>query len=55
MYGGLAACRRGRRGLTRDVVREDVLPVLKFSLALFDRLLLKIFEHKWTKRSTTKL
>jgi hypothetical protein len=55
VYGGLAACRRGRRGLTRDVVRADVLPVLHFSLALFDRLLLKIFQHKWTKRSTTKL
>jgi hypothetical protein len=55
VYGGLAACRRGRRGLTRDVFRGDILPVLQFSLALFDRLLLKIFQHKWTKRSTAKL
>jgi hypothetical protein len=55
VYGGLAACRHGRHGLTRDVVRADVLPVLHFSLALFDRLLLKIFQHRWTKQSTTKL
>jgi hypothetical protein len=55
VYGVLAACRRGQRGLTRDVVRADVLPVLHFGLALFDRLLLKIFQRKWTKRSTAKL
>jgi hypothetical protein len=55
LYGGLAACRRGQRGLTRDVVRAHVLPALHFGLALFDRLLLKIFQHKWTKRPTAKL
>jgi hypothetical protein len=54
-YGGLAACRRGWRGLTRDVVREDVQPALHFGLALFDRLLLKIFQRKWTKPPTAKL
>jgi hypothetical protein len=49
VYGGLAACRRGRRGLTRDVMRAGALPVLHFSLALFDRLLLKILQQKWTR------
>jgi hypothetical protein len=55
VYGGLAACRRGRRGLTRDVVLADILSVLHFSLAMFDRLLLKIFQHRWTKQSIAKL
>jgi hypothetical protein len=55
VYGGLAACRRGWRGLTHDVVRADVQPALHFGLALFDRFLLKIFQRKWTKRPTAKL
>jgi hypothetical protein len=37
------------RGLTRDVVRAGALPVLHFSIALFDHLLLKILQQKWTE------
>jgi hypothetical protein len=42
-------------GHTRDVVRGGALPVLQFSIALFDHRLLKISKQNWTKRSIAKL
>jgi hypothetical protein len=46
------AAGREQRG---DVVRADALPVFQFSIALFDRRLLKISKQKWTKGSIAKL
>jgi hypothetical protein len=38
-----------------DIARTSALPVFQFSIALFDRRLLKISKQKWTKGSIAKL